>query len=190
MSFNRRVLNTKFAEWIEEETYISKGVQYAPRKYVIYQFIQELCQYVGSMGYVFRASEKEMAQAWARYLFRAQNNLLKGMVIQQNPEDTPEDYDWFCHIFDYDGMEPFINKWKYSDDYNKEYNWVNCLYDAFLFAWYYVDIKASSATKNVDDIFAESESEEEGKKGRLVRKTKDPYLDDQANMASKFNRWD
>lgn len=193
ISFNQRVLESKFSKWIEEEIYLSTGIQHGPRKYVILDFIHDLCELVKAHGYCFRASEKEMAQEWARYLFRCQYDLMKNRHVQANPQETPEDYDWFCNRFDYTVTEPFIRKWCEADDYTGSYAKQEALNNTFLFAWFFIDINASSQTAKVDEMMATSESEDDGKnKNRRGNKSKgnDPYLDDQANASSKYNRWD
>lgn len=191
-SYNRRVLDSKFGEWLEEDVYISKGVQYAPRKYVVVQFIDELMDFIESKGYVFRVPPKEIAQDWARYLFRSQNNLMKKKDLQNNPDYTREDFEWYIHAFDAQATENFLNKWLDTDDYTMNQACRTLLLSAFHFAWYYVNIGASKATEIVDQIFEGSESDEEGKKTRSTRngRVNDPYLEDLANAASKYNRWD
>lgn len=191
-SYNRRVLDAKFSGWLEEEVYISKGYQYAPRKYVIVMFIQDLCDFISSKGYVFRDSVKDIAQDWARCLFRSQNNLMKNKIIQANPDHSAEDYELYSHRFDSMAVEYFLEKWLNTDDYTRNYPSRSLLFSAFDFAWYYVNIIASPATQLVDKMFEGSESDEDGQKTRSTRNGRvyDPYLEDQANAASKYNRWD
>lgn len=191
-SYNRRMLDSKFGEWLEEDVYISKGIQYAPRKYVVIQFIDELMDFVKSKGYVFRVPLKEIAQDWARMLFRCQNNLMKNKHIRANPDHSSEDYDFYSHAFDIQETEAFREKWLNTDDYVMNHACRSLMFWAFDFAWYYVNIRASKATEVVDQIFEASESDEEGKKTRATRthRVNDPYLEDQANAASKYNRWD
>ena len=192
-NYNHRVLNTKFSKWLEEDVYISKGLEYAPRKYAMYWFIQDLREFVKSEGYVFRIDQTDMAHAWARYIFRVQYGLMKGKKLQANPDDTTEDYDWFCHNFDSVAIEPFVDTWKHADDYIVNRDSELALFNVFQFAWYYINIKASSATRKVDEMYDGNDSDEDGKpRGRSTRngKPRDPYLDDMANAASKYNRWD
>lgn len=186
-SYNRRVLETQFRKWLEEPTYISKGHEYAPRKYVLYWLVEELCAFIKSNGYVFRSQVKEVAQDWARYVFRAHNNI-KLQPFQLNPEHSFEDYDWYCHRFPYEITEPFIQKWNNTDDYTKNATSSMLLYNVFEFAWAHININASSETQKVDEIMELSESDEEGT--NRIRRSRDPYLEDQANAASKYNRWD
>ena len=189
-NFHRRILTTQFAKWNEEEVYISKGLEYAPRKYAIYWFIQELCDFIKSHGYAIREQVNEIAQDWARLLFRAHNNL-KGGQMALNPDHSFEDYDWYFHRFDYLVTEPFLMKWNDTDDYTLNTASQNLLANVFHFAWAYINIKASSETLKVDEMLDVSDSDEEGhKRSRTGRNPGDPYLEDQANAASKYNRWD
>lgn len=191
-NYIRRVLDTKYGQWLEEEVYISKGHEYAPRKNVILWFIQELCDFIKSEGYVFRAPLKDIAQSWARALFRSQHDLMKWRKVGTNPEHTTEDYDMYDHIFDTQRREPFINKWLLTDDYTMNHASRSLLFSVFDFAWYYINIRASTATQMVDQMWEASESDEEGQKIRTTRngRVNDAYLEDQANAVSKYNRWD
>jgi hypothetical protein len=189
-SYNRRVLESQFRSWLDESTYISKGHEYAPRKYVLYWFVEDLCDFVKSKGYVFRAQVKDMAQDWARSLFRAHKNL-KSRSFEQNPDHTFDDYDWYSHRLDYITTEPFFKKWSDTDDFSLNHSSSMLLYCAFDFAWGYINIRASSETLKVDEMVENSESDEDGTiRHRVTRNPADPYLEDQANAASKYNRWD
>lgn len=191
MSYTHRVLNTRFTNWLEDEIYISKGLVHAPRKYVIMSFVEDLRTYIESGGYAFSVAVKEMSQEWARYLFRIQHNMRKNLTFQRNPDERAEDYDWFSHKFDYENTMPFVNHWVGCDDFG---NNPSILQDAFMFAWYFVDINASSETRKVDELIGDSESEEDASnpQRRIAKKNAngDPYLEDQANATSKYNRWD
>jgi hypothetical protein len=186
MSYLRRVLNTKFSNWLDEEIYISKGLEHAPRKYVLWQFIEDLRSFVKSEGYEFRGRENEMVLTWARYIFRMKNHLRKNITLKRNPDERPEDYDWYCHKFDYENTTSFINQWKDCDDFEGDGKLIS---DAFMLAWYFVDINASSETQKVDEMIGDSDAEEDFPRRRDA-KSSDPYLEDQANAASKYNRWD
>lgn len=189
MSYNRRVLNTTFQNWLNEEIYTSKGLTHAPRKYVLWSFIEDLCTYIKSEGYSFGVPEKEIVQAWARYLFQ-QRNMRKQLAFKRNPDERPEDYDWYCHKFDFENVSPFVNEWTGCDDFPED---TTILFDAFMFAWYFIDINSSSETQKVDELIGDMESDEETTGQKQVVKKKpngDPYLEDQANAASKYNRWD
>ncbi len=189
-TYNRRVLETQFRSWLDEPTYISKGHEYAPRKYVLYWFVEDLCDFIKSNGYVFRAQVKDIAQDWARALFRAQMNL-KSRPFELNPDHSFEDYDWYCHRFDYQAIEPFYLKWSETDDFTLNPSSWRLLHSAFDFAWGYINIKASSETQKVDEMVEYSESDDDGgTRHRTGRNPADPYLEDQANAASKYNRWD
>lgn len=189
-NYTRRVLETEFREWLEEQVYISKGLEYAPRKYVIHWFIEDLCEFITSQGYTFRPQTKEIAQDWARLLFRTHASM-KVEKLPLNPEHSFEDYDWYFHRFDYEVTEPFLKTWSYTDDYTRNRESENLLSSAFHFAWAYINIKASSETQKVDEMMDISDSDEDGSmRVRRSRKPGDPYLEDQANAASKYNRWD
>jgi hypothetical protein len=189
-NYTRRVIESQFREWLEEEVYISKGLEYAPRKYAIYWFIEDLCDFIKAHGYTFRDQVKEIAQDWARFLFRAHNRLNVGNP-ERNPDHSFEDYDWYFHRFDYPTTESFLKVWNDSDDYTKNTPSELLLANAFHFAWSYINIKASSETQKVDEMLEVSDSDEEGQKRRRTgRNPADPYLEDQANAASKYNRWD
>ncbi len=189
-NYNRRVLESKFRAWLEENVYISKGLEYAPRKYVIHWFIEDLCDYIKSYGYTISVQTKDMAQDWARLLFRTHNNM-KLEKLPLNPEHTYEEYDWYFHRCDYQATEPFLKTWSFTDDYTRTRASESLLASAFHFAWAYINIKASSETLKVDEMLDYSDSDEDGsQRVRRTRNPGDPYLEDQANAASKYNRWD
>lgn len=189
-TYTRRSLESQFKSWLEEPTYISKGQEYAPRKYLLYWFMDELCEFIKSKGYVFRAQPNEITLDLARCLFRAHNNL-KSRAYAANPDHSIEDYDWYCYRFDFEATESFFQKWNDTDDFMKNTSSSKLLRSAFDFAWDYINIRASSETLKVDEMLDVNDSDEDGNmRGRTGRTRGDPYLEDLANAASKYNRWD
>jgi hypothetical protein len=192
MSINARRLESEFSKWLEEEIYVSTGIQHYPRKRVILMFIHDLMEMIKQEGYKFRCEEKEMAMSWARYLFRLQRGLMSSCKLADNPDARPEDYYMYVYIFDEPRCRSFTNTWKDGDDFYNDRNGHVALQTAFYLAWYYVDINTSSKTSKVDEMLATSDSEgdERPKIRRRRGQLSDAYLDDQANAASKYNRWD
>lgn len=188
MSYNRRVLDSAFKKWLEEPVYTSYGIHQTPRKYAFLMFCEDLRTFLKQEGYVFYAKDSEMAIDLARYIFRMQRNLLAGHKINSNPDHTPEDFDMYCHLYDTRRWEWFLDAWKDMDDFSRNSNAVKIMSILPLFAWQFVDISASGPTRIVDEMNEESDSD--GEERPRVRKDRDPYLDDQANAANKYNRWD
>lgn len=190
-SFTQRRLETEFKAWLDEEVYISKGIEHCPRKYVILEMIYELREFLQKEGYNFRTVEKDMAQDWARFLFRSQKGLLNGHKHARNPNETPEDYDMYYHLYDDDRWKPFLAKWKDNDDFCLNREGEMALLTLPEFGWFHVNISTSEPTARVDEMMAASDSEEDGAaKKRKPRTSADPYLEDLANAVSKQNRWD
>jgi hypothetical protein len=131
-----------------------------------------------------------MAKNWARFLFLTQTEVGFKGHFAKNPLGRPEDYTMYCDLFDSESREAFEEMLcKIQDFDTSTYKGCRALASVFPFAWYHIDINNSSTTEIVDDMLEGSESEEEPERSR-VRKQTDPYLVDQANAASKYNRWD
>jgi hypothetical protein len=192
LSFNRRRLQSEFHTWLSEDVYVSLGTEHAPRNIVLYWFIQDLRAMLGREGYNFRSSDKEMAQDWARYLFRAQRGLVRKDSLSKNPDGEKEDYEMYCHLLDDSKWKMFFDSWIQMDDFSLSRNGTNALFTSPQFAWFHIDINSSGPTQEVDDMLATSDSDGEGNGGSRKKRgpATDPYLADQANLAMKQNRWD
>lgn len=187
MSHSRRALESKFQTWLNQEVYVSSGVQQLARREAIAEFTADLRAFAESKGYAFRETEQRMANDWARSLFQFQLGALKNRRLSENPDGRPEDYDMFCYIFDYETWEPFLLAWQDGDDFIRNPYGQEALDAVYAFLWYHIDINASSVTKTIDDMLELSDSEgDENRARRIV----DPYLVDQNSSVSKYNRWD
>ena len=191
MSFARRCLNSEFKAWLEEEVYISDGIQHMPRKYLLLEFVEAIQSFLKKEKYTFRSTESEMVLDWARFLFKMQRGLLSKMTYAKNPEAAPEDYDMYCYLYDSQRWAGFLRAWKSVDDYSTSSKGEMALQFAPLFAWFHVNIMTSGPTQKVDEMMGIGESDEEtpGPKKQKPR-SDDPYLADQANAVNKMNRWD
>jgi hypothetical protein len=187
-NYQERIQQSALETWLNETIYC-EGVNYARRSQVILTFIRDLRGFISSKGYAFRMDEVTMAKGWARFLFLNQNRSIFKGHFQKNPLARPEDTTMFHDIFDSISREPFENMLIEIQDFDPSTSkGCHALAAVFPFAWYYIDINNSSPTEIVDDMLETSDSEEDDKpKTRLQT---DPYLVDQANAASKYNRWD
>lgn len=191
ISFPRRCLESEFARWLKEPIYTSYGIDVAPRQHTLWMLIEDIRDFLGKEGYVFRENEKTMTLTWARYLFRLQKNLLSKTQFQGNPDDSIEDFDMYCHLFDQDRWTQFLSNWKWCDDFARNHRGSLALEMIPLFAWHFVDISTSGPTRIVDEMNEDSDSDADEKHTRRKPKSAyDPYYEDQSNATSKFNRWD
>jgi hypothetical protein len=190
LTFAQRRLQSDFKAWLDQEIYISKGFSHCPRKYMILDIINDISVFVKKEGYTFRTTEKEMAQDLARFLFRSQRGLLKGHKHARNPDETPEDYDMYCHLYDYSRWKPFLDSWQHADDFCQNREGELALATLPEFVWFHINIRTSTPTQKVDEMYAQSDSEDDSKSIKRKAKYVDPYLEDQANNVSKQNRWD
>ncbi len=189
-AYQNRVQQTAFENWLEQTIYYD-GIDYARRSNVILNYIRDLRTFIGSKGYTFRTDEVSMAKAWARFLFLHQTRMIRKGQFAKNPLGRPEDYTMFCDLFDSEDREPFEEILIRIQDFDPStYKGCTALAAVFPFAWHYIDVNNSSATEMVDDMLEGSDSEEDGEQRPRVRTQADPYLVDQANAASKYNRWD
>ncbi len=188
-SFQNRIQQSTFKAWLEEPIYFD-GVDYAPRSNVILTYIRDLRKFISSKGYAFRMDDITMAKGWARYLFLYQTMPSYKGHFAKNPYGRNEDYSMFCDLFDSEDREPFEDMLIRIEDFDPStYKGCRALASVFPFAWYYIDVNNSSATEMVDDMLETSDSEEDSDRPK-TRSQADPYLVDQANAASKYNRWD
>jgi len=188
-SYQTRIQQSAFENWLAKQIYYD-GIDYAPRSNVILTFIRDLRRFISSKGYSFRADEMTMAKEWARYLFLHQTQPSPKRYITKNPFARPEDYTMFCDLFDSENREPFEDMLVRNEDFDSStFNGCKAIAAVFPFAWYYIDIDNSSATGIVDEMVEPSDSEEDTERPK-ARVHSDPYLVDQANAASKYNRWD
>ena len=188
-NYQIRLQQSAFENWLAQQIYYD-GIEYAPRSNVILNFIRDLRRFISSKGYSFRADEVTMAKEWARFLFFHQTLPNPKRHITKNPSGRPEDYTMFCDLFDSEDREPFEEMLVQNQDFDPStFQGCKALAAVFPFAWYYIDIDNSSATGIVDEMIDTSESEEDSDRPKM-KKHSDPYLVDQANATSKYNRWD
>lgn len=189
LSFARRVRQSKFSAWLREEIYVD-GLVTSLRQDAILNTIRQLRRFIQQNGYVFRTDDTTMAKDWAKFLFLLTESPDRKKVYLDNPDSRREDHDYFLHVINYETWAPFEEWLQRNQDYQPDIRSGRyALHSMIPFAWYYIDINNSSNTQIVDEMVEPSDSEEEDqpvKKRVLV----DPYLADQANSASKFNRWD
>jgi hypothetical protein len=188
-SFQNRIQQSAFEDWLAQPIYYD-GVAYAPRSTVILTCIRDLRGFISSKGYVFRMDDITMAKGWAQYLFLSQTlSSFKGH-FRKNPLGRQEDYSMYCDLFDSEDREPFEEMLLRIQDFDPStYQGCKALASVFPFAWYYIDINNSSVTEIVDEMVEPSDSDEDSDRPK-TRVQADPYLVDQANAASKYNRWD
>lgn len=188
-SYQNRIQQSAFENWLKEHIYYD-GMEYAPRSNVILTFTRDLRRFISSKGYSFRTDEVSMAKEWARFLFLHQTLSNPKRRFAKNPFARPEDYTMFCDIFDSEDREPFEEMLIRNQDFDPStFEGCKAIAAVFPFAWYYIDINNSSVTEMVDEMLEGSDSEEEFDRPK-ARVPSDPYLVDQANAASKYNRWD
>lgn len=188
-SYQNRIQQTAFENWLAQHIYYD-GIECAPRSNVILTFIRDLRTFITSKGYSFRTDEVSMAKEWARFLFLHQTLPTPKRHITKNPFARPEDYTMFCDLFDSEDREPFEEMLVRNQDFDPStFQGCKAIAAVFPFAWYYIDINNSSVTEMVDEMVESSDSEEDSDKPKK-RVPSDPYLVDQANATSKYNRWD
>lgn len=188
-SYQNRIQQSAFENWLAEHIYYD-GMDYALRSNVILNYIRDLRGFISSKGYSFRTDEVTMAKAWARFLFLHQTLPSAKRQFAKNPLARPEDYTMFCDLFDSQDREPFEEMLVRIQDFDPStFQGCKAIAAVFPFAWYYIDINNSSATEMVDEMLEGSDSEEDTDRFKK-RAPSDPYLADQANAASKYNRWD
>ena len=188
-NFQKRVEQSTFESWLSEHIYYD-GMLHAPRSNVILTFIRDLRTLISSKGYAFRMDDVDMAKQWARFLFLHQTRPVYKGRITDNPNGRPEDFIMFMDIFDSENRGPFEEMLVRIEDFDEStYKGCKALASVFPFAWYYVDINNSSMTEIVDEMLQPIDSDEDSDRPRLKARS-DPYLIDQANAASKYNRWD
>ena len=189
-SFQMRIQQSKFDSWLAEHIYYDNGLHHAPRSNVILNFIRDLRGFITPKGYTFRADDVQIAKDWARFLFLNQTHAVKKGHFTKNPNGRPEDFTHFCDVFDSENREAFEEMLVQIQDFDPStFTGCKALAAVFPFAWYYIDVNNSSATEIVDEMMEPSESDEDSDKPKR-RVVADPYLIDQANAASKYNRWD
>ena len=108
-----------------------------------------------------------------------------------NNDARPEDYDMYMHRIGTEEWSQFMQKYNTIRDFDlTDAKGRFITYSMPNFAWYNVNIRDSAATQFVDDMIAGSDTE--GDEPRLSSRNRivDPYLIDQQNNVSKYNRWD
>ena len=193
MSFQRRLLQTEFEDWLNAYVYTGPGIFTAPRQSVLYEFTLDLIGFLKRYGYSITRSEKDVARDLSRFIFKTTLVSHTKLKFNSNKDERPEDYDMYLHRVGSEDWNRFFQKYCYMDDF--DYTTSNgrfLTYSMPCFAWYNVNINASDATRVLDEQLACSDSE--GEEAARARKKKmhasDPYLADQQNNVSKYNRWD
>lgn len=191
-SFNQRVQQTKFENWLHTRIYISKGCETNIRQDAIMDFIDDLRDFVQSKGYAFRQDRITIAKDWARFMFLIQEKSYRFAHFKDNENAIPEDYQLFNDTFTYEVSKSFLELYEDMEDYTIDsLSGPRILSSVFPFIWYYIDINNSKATRKVDSMMSDSDSDGGNENNTFGRKRNDdPYLADQANASSKFNRWD
>jgi hypothetical protein len=189
-AYQNRIQQSAFNTWLDQAIYYD-GIAYARRANVILNYIRDLRMFIASKGYAFRTDEVSMAKAWARFLFLHQTRLHYRGNFAKNPLSRPEDYTMYCDQFDSQDREGFEELLARIEDFDPSTSkGCTALAAIFPFSWYYIDVNNSSATEMVDDMLEGSDGEEDGDMRPKRLAHADPYLVDQANAASKYNRWD
>lgn len=193
MNFQRRVLQTKFENWLREPVYTGAGLVVASRQSILYQFTLDLISFHKRFGYSITRPEKDVACELARFMFKTTLVPLSKLKFTKNKDERPEDFDMYIHRMGTEDWNRFFHEYSQMEDFDcSTANGRYITYSMPCFAWYNVNVNASEATRILDDQLASSDSE--GEEAARARKKKnrvsDPYLTDQQNNVSKFNRWD
>jgi hypothetical protein len=191
MNFQKRLIQTRFDNWLNESVYSGPGISTAPRQTVLYQFTLDLIDFHKKFGYSITRRPVDVARDLVRFIFKTKLVSCSKIKFNKNNEERPEDYDMYCYLFDTDRWAGFLNEWKSADDFSICLNGEKALQAAPLFAWFHVNIMTSGPTQKVDDIMRTGESDDEtGYVRKPKAKSDDPYITDLANAVNKQNRWD
>lgn len=188
MTFPERVLQTKFNDWLNTPIYTSKGFQVEKRDIAILDFIDDLLEFIQYKGYAFRENRLKIAKDWARFVFLIQQKSFRKIQFQLNPDAIANDFDIFNDTFTYEVVESFLEKYQFSEVFAPDSLYgPRIVASVFPFIWYYVDVNRSKTIRNME---TDSDSDNNEFDYRNKKRSDDPYLADQANSSSKFNRWD
>jgi hypothetical protein len=193
MNFQRRVNQTRFENWLTESVYTGPGVSTAMRQTVMYNFTHDLINFVKKFGYVISRRPIDVARDLARFIFKTKLVSRSKIKFNSNSDERPEDYDMYLHNISSEDWSRFFQEYTHMDDFdlsNADGRFIT--YSIPCFAWYNININSSPATHLLDQQLAlsDSDSEDGGRPRRRMNRAYDPYLTDQQNNVSKFNRWD
>lgn len=191
MSFQRRLVQTRFRTWLTDPVYTGPGVSTAMRQTVLYDFTLDLISFLKRFGYSVTRSPVDVASDLARFIFKANFIPHRNFKLNKNIDERPEDYDMYLHTIGFEEWNHFFQDYAHIDDFDcSESNGRFITYSIPCFAWYTININSSEATLLLDQQFSESDTEDTSRMRRPTNRAYDPYLTDQQNNVSKFNRWD
>jgi hypothetical protein len=193
MNFQRRTNQTRFENWLTESVYTGPGITTAMRQTVLYQFTLDLISFHKNFGYSITRSPVDVARDLARFIFKTKLVSRSKIVFNRNLDERPEDYDMYLHNIGSEDWIRFFQAYAHMDDFDcSDSNGRFITYSIPCFAWYNVNINNSAATHLLDQqlAFSDSDSDDGGRPRRRMNRAYDPYLTDQQNNVSKFNRWD
>jgi hypothetical protein len=184
--YNRKLLQREFERWLEEPVAL-QNCDLMTREYSIHLFIQDLREFIESKGYAFRVDEKELAKAWARYRFKLYFGLYDGKQIfyKPCPNSHEEDLTMFQDKFDAFVWNKYLENIATWPDfgYDRPDN-KKAMFNILNFIWYYIDIDNSKMTAKVDDMFVNSDEDENAGENEWAKAKEDPYLRDQTEHHS------
>ena len=193
MSFQRRLLQTEFEDWLNEFVYTGPGILTARRQTFLYGFTLDLIDFLKRYGYSITRAQKDVARDLSRFIFKSTRVSHTKLKFNTNKDERPEDFDMYIHRVGTEDWKRFFQEYCHMDDFDcTTTNGRFITYSMPCFAWYNVNINASDATHELDEQLASSDSEGEDATRGKKKKTpvSDPYLADQQNNVSKYNRWD
>lgn len=190
ISFQRRLLQTKFENWLKDSVYSGAGIQTDVRQYLLYEFTLDLIEFLRKFGYSITEHERDVAKNLAAFIFKAQNFPRSKIQIANRKDERRDDYDMYLHRVNSDAWDRFFYKYSFCEDFDISDSTGRFItYSIPCFAWNYVNVDSSPATRIVDEYLESSDSEGDDMR-RPRNRIVDPYLTDQQNNISKYNRWD
>jgi hypothetical protein len=193
MNFQKRLTQTRFENWLNESVYSGPGISTAVRQAVLYQFTLDLIDFHKKFGYLITRRPVDVARDLVRFIFKTKLVSRSKIKFNKNSEERPEDYSMYLHTISADDWNRFFQDYSHIEDFDCSDSTGRFItYSIPCFAWYNVNINVSPTTHRLDEQlgFSDSDSEDAGRMRRRKNGTYDPYLTDQQNNVSKFNRWD
>lgn len=191
MNFQRRLNQTRFENWLTESVYTGPGISTAMRQTVLYDFTLDLIKFLKNYGYSITRRPLDVARDLARFIFKTKLVSHSKIKLNKNNDERPEDYDMYIHTIGFEEWNRFFQDYAHIDDFDcSESNGRFITYSIPCFAWYTININSSAATHLLDQQLSDSDSEDGVRMRRRKNGIYDPYLTDQQNNVSKFNRWD
>lgn len=191
MNFQKRLLQTRFNTWLTNPVYTGPGTNTAMRQTVLYEFTLDLISFLKRFGYSITRSPVDVARDLARFIFKANFVPHHNFKVNRNNDERPEDYDMYLHTIGFEEWNRFFQDYADVDDFDcSESNGRFITYSIPCFAWHTININSSEATRLLDEQLSDSESDDGTRIRRQKNRGYDPYLTDQQNNVSKFNRWD